>query len=256
MKVHFIGAGPGAPDLITLRGARLIEKCPVCLYAGSLVPAEVVSLAPEGARVIDTSPLNLDEIMAEIEAAMRDDHDVARVHSGDPSIYGAIGEQMRRLEALGVEYDVTPGVTAYSAAAAELKRELTLPGITQTVILTRTSMKSSDMPEGEQLERLAQSKATLAIHLSIRNLRYIEEALIPQYGPDCPVVAACRVSWPDQLIIHGTLSTIREKVEKAKITRTALIFVGEVFGETSFEDSALYHPDHRHVLRPGKAKTS
>jgi len=256
MKVHFIGAGPGASDLITLRGARLIEKCPVCLYAGSLVPAEVVSLAPDGARVIDTSSLHLDEILAEFEAAIRDDHDVARVHSGDPSIYGAIGEQMRRLEAMGVAYDVTPGVTAFSAAAAELKRELTLPGVTQTVIVTRTSMKSSTMPESESLEQLARSGATLAIHLSIRNLRHVEEALTPNLGPDCPVVVAYRVSWPDQQIIHGTLATIREKVEKAKITRTALILVGEVFGEASFEDSALYHPDHRHVLRPGKENTS
>ncbi len=256
MKVHFIGAGPGACDLITLRGARLIEKCPVCLYAGSLVPEEVVALAPKGARVIDTSSLNLDEIMAEIGRAKRDEHDVARVHSGDPSVFGAIAEQMRRLEAMGIDYDVTPGVTAYSGAAAELKRELTLPDVSQTLIVTRTSMKSSSMPEGEQLEILARSKATLAIHLSARNLRHIEESLIPHYGPECPVVVAYRATWPDQQIIHGTLSTIREKVERAKITRTALIFVGEVFGEPSFEDSALYHPDHRHVLRPGKEKTS
>jgi len=194
--------------------------------------------------------------MAEIGRAKRDEHDVARVHSGDPSVYGAIAEQMRRLEAMGIDYDVTPGVTAYSGAAAEMKRELTLPDVSQTLIVTRTSMKSSSMPEGEQLEILARSKATLAIHLSARNLRHIEESLIPHYGPECPVVVAYRATWPDQQIIHGTLSTIREKVERAKITRTALIFVGEVFGEPSFEDSALYHPDHRHVLRPGKEKTS
>jgi precorrin-4/cobalt-precorrin-4 C11-methyltransferase len=252
MKVHFIGAGPGAPDLITLRGSRLIEKCPVCLYAGSLVPGEIVSLAPEGARVIDTSPLNLDEIMEEIERAKRENSDVARVHSGDPSVYGAIAEQMRRLDAAGIEYDVTPGVTAYSAVAAELGRELTLPELSQTVILTRTSMKSSGMPEGEELESLGRSRATLAIHLSVRNLRYIEDALVPHYGPDCPVVVAYRATWPDQQIIRGTLSTIREKVERAKITRTALVLVGEVFGDAAFKDSALYSPDHRHVLRPGK----
>lgn len=252
MKVHFIGAGPGAPDLITLRGARLIESCPVCLYAGSLVPKEVVALAPEGGAIIDTASMNLDEIVAEIEKAREKDLDVARVHSGDPALYGAIAEQMRRLDALGVEYDVTPGVTAYSAAAAELKRELTLPGVTQTIIATRTAMESSSMPEGEALEELGKSRATLAIHLSIRNLKHVEEALTPHYGADCPAVVVYRVSWPDQKIIHGTLSTIREKVEKAKITRTALIFVGEVFSDTNFEDSALYRPEHRHIFRTGK----
>lgn len=252
MKVHFIGAGPGAPDLITLRGARLIKSCPVCLYAGSLVPKEVVALAPERAAVIDTASMNLDEIVAEIEKARRNNLDVARVHSGDPALYGAIAEQMRRLDALGVEYDVTPGVTAYSAAAAELKRELTLPGVTQTIIATRTAMESSSMPEGEALEELGKSKATLAIHLSIRNLKHVEEALTPHYGADCPAVVVYRVSWPDQKIIQGTLSTIREKVEKAKITRTALIFVGEVFSDINFEDSALYRPEHRHIFRTGK----
>ena len=252
MKVHFIGAGPGAPDLITLRGARLIEVCPICLYAGSLVPKELVAKAPEGATLIDTAPMNLDEIIDEIIKAHKKDLDVARVHSGDPSLYGAIAEQIRRLDALGIDYEVTPGVTAYSAAAAELKRELTLPGVTQTIIATRTAMESSSMPEGEALEELGKARATLAIHLSIRNLKHVEEALTPHYGADCPTVVVYRVSWPDQKIIHGTLSTIREKVEKAKITRTALIFVGEVFTDTNFEDSALYRPEHRHIFRTGK----
>jgi precorrin-4/cobalt-precorrin-4 C11-methyltransferase len=179
MTVHFIGAGPGAPDLITLRGQRLIEKCPVCLYAGSLVPAEVVASAPEGARVIDTAPMTLDEIIAEIETAHAAGQDVARVHSGDPSIYGATAEQMRRLDALGIDYDVTPGVSAYAAAAAELKTELTLPEIAQTVILTRTTMKASAMPPGEELETLGASRATLAIHLSVRNLGYSPRITAP-----------------------------------------------------------------------------
>ncbi|MFP6890510.1 MAG: precorrin-4 C(11)-methyltransferase [Nitrospinota bacterium] len=256
MRVHFIGAGPGAPDLITLRGARLIKKCPVCLYAGSLVPEEVIASAPEGARVLDTSGMTLDEIAAEYERAQKKDCTVARVHSGDPSLYGAIAEQMRRLDSMGIDYDVTPGVTAYSAAAAELRRELTLPGISQTLIATRTAMKSSAMPEGEALEILGKSGATLAIHLSARNLAYIEEALIPHYGPDCPAVAVYRASWPDQRIVHATLSTIREKVRVAKITRTALILVGEVFSDSAFQDSALYDPDHRHLFRPGPKDSS
>ncbi|MCX7346612.1 MAG: precorrin-4 C(11)-methyltransferase, partial [Alphaproteobacteria bacterium] len=230
MTVHFIGAGPGAADLITLRGLKLIQSCPVCLYAGSLVPEEIVRAAPEGARVVDTAPLHLDEIIAEMEAAHAKGHDVARVHSGDPSLYGAIAEQMRRLDRLGIPYDVTPGVPAFAAAAAVLKTEFTLPEIAQTVILTRTSMQASPMPEGEALEELGRSRATLAIHLSIRNLAHIERVLTPHYGPDCPVVVAYRVTWPDQMIIKGTLSTIARKVREAKLTRTALILVGPVLG--------------------------
>ncbi len=252
MTVHFIGAGPGAPDLITVRGLKLIEKCPVCLYAGSLVPAEVVSAAPEGAKVIDTAPMTLDEIIAEIEAAHAAGQDVARVHSGDPSIYGATAEQMRRLDARGIDYDVTPGVSAYAAAAAELKTELTLPEIAQTVILTRTTMKASAMPPGEELESLGQSRATLAIHLSVRNLGYVERALTPHYGADCPVVVVYRATWPDQQILRGTLSTIAREVRKAKLTRTALILVGEVFRDQDFRDSALYDAAHEHVLRNRK----
>ena len=252
MTVHFIGAGPGAADLITLRGRDLIASCPVCLYAGSLVQAEVVASAPEGARVIDTAPMTLDEIIAEIETAHAAGQDVARVHSGDPSIYGATAEQMRRLDALGIDYDVTPGVSAYAAAAAELKTELTLPEIAQTVILTRTTMKASAMPEGEDLDTLGRSGATLAIHLSVRNLSHIREQLTPHYGEDCPVVIVYRATWPDQMILRGTLSDIAAKVRKAKLTRTALVMVGPVFGEQNFRDSALYDAAHEHVLRNRK----
>jgi precorrin-4/cobalt-precorrin-4 C11-methyltransferase len=249
VTVHFIGAGPGAADLITVRGLRLIQKCPVCLYAGSLVPAEIVAAVPEAARVVDTAPLTLDEIIAEMAAAHADGLDVARVHSGDPSLYGAIAEQMRRLAALGIPYDVTPGVPAFAAAAAALGCELTLPDIAQTVILTRTATRSSAMPPGEALDRLAATGATLAIHLSITNLTRVVRTLVPHYGTDCPVVVAYRVSWPDERLIHGTLQTIRAAVKEAGITRTALILVGPALaGEGS--DSRLYAPDHHHVLRP------
>lgn len=249
MTVHFIGAGPGAPDLITVRGLRLIERCPVCLYAGSLVPEEIVKAAPVDALVMDTAPMHLDEIMEVIEQAHGAGKDVARVHSGDPSIYGAIAEQMRRLKAVGVDYDVTPGVPAFAAAAAQLKAELTLPEIAQTVIATRTGMKASSMPDGEQLEILGQSKATLAIHLSIRNLDYIFNALEPYYGADCPVVIAYRATWPDEQYIRSTLAEMKHEVRKAKITRTALVLVGKVFGDVSFRDSDLYNADFSHVLR-------
>jgi precorrin-4/cobalt-precorrin-4 C11-methyltransferase len=252
MTVHFIGAGPGAADLITVRGLKLIQSCPVCLYAGSLVPEEIVKAAPENARVVDTAPLHLDQIIDEIKAAHAKGQNVARVHSGDPSIYGAIAEQMRKLDALGIDYDVCPGVPAFAAAAAALKTEFTLPEIAQTVIITRTTMKASAMPSGEELEKLGASKATLAIHLSIRNLGYIERALTPHYGADCPVVVAYRATWPDELFIHGTLSTIAKLVKAAKITRTALVLVGPVLGHTNFRDSALYDKNHQHVLRTSK----
>jgi precorrin-4/cobalt-precorrin-4 C11-methyltransferase len=250
VTVHFIGAGPGAPDLITVRGLRLIERCPVCLYAGSLVPPEVVASAPASARVIDTAPMTLDQIMHEIAAAHAQGLDIARVHSGDPSLYGAVAEQIRRLAGLGIPYEITPGVPAFAAAAAALGQELTVPEIAQTVILTRTAMKSSAMPEGEDLETLAKSGATLAIHLSVRNLAAIERELTPRYGADCPVVLAYRVTWPDQQIIRGTLATIRGLARAAKITRTALILVGPALDAASFRDSALYSADHVHLLRP------
>ena len=255
MTVHFIGAGPGDPELITVRGLRLIQTCPICLYAGSLVPTAIIEKAPQSAKIIDTASMTLDEIINEIVKANSKGWDVARVHSGDPSIYGAIAEQMRQLNKLGIDYDVTPGVPAFAAAAAELKKELTIPEVSQTVIVTRTSMKSSNMPDGENLETLGQSKATLAIHLSVRNLLEIERKLTPIYGATCPVIVAYRVGWPDQQFIYGTLSTIRQEVRKAKITRTALIFVGHALAEHSdFRDSALYNENHVHILRPKRKK--
>lgn len=253
MTVHFIGAGPGDPDLITVRGRDLIARCPVMLYAGSLVPPAIVALAPKAALVIDTAPLNLEQIVAHMEVAQAKSQDVARVHSGDPSLYGAIAEQMRRLDQLGIDYDVTPGVPAYAAAAAVLKTELTLPEVSQTVILTRTDGKASPMPNREDLATLGASGATLAIHLSVRNVREIVRELSPHYGADCPAVVAYRVGWPDQLILRGTLETIGVQIHEAKITRTALIFVGRVFESREFSDSKLYDAAHRHILRPGTA---
>jgi precorrin-4/cobalt-precorrin-4 C11-methyltransferase len=256
MTVYFIGAGPGAADLITVRGQRLIERCAVCLYAGSLVPAEIVASAPAGALVRDTAPMHLDEIVALMAEADTRGEEIARVHSGDPSIYGAVAEQMRRLDALGITYEVVPGVPAFAGAAARLATELTLPEISQTIILTRTSGKASPMPERESLEILGASGATLAIHLSIRNLGYVEQALTPHYGADCPVVIIYRATWPDEEIIVTTLAEMRARVRAEKITRTALVFVGRVFGETKFQDSRLYAADYAHVLRnAGKKKT-
>ncbi|MGH7126783.1 MAG: precorrin-4 C(11)-methyltransferase [Stellaceae bacterium] len=250
--IHFIGAGPGAPDLITVRGLRLIEHCPVCLYAGSLVPQAVVAAAPEDAKVIDTSALTLDEIVAEMREAHEKGLDVARVHSGDLSLYGAIAEQMRRLDALGIPYDLTPGVPAFAAAAAALGLELTLPGVVQTVILTRTAVRTSPMPAGEELSRLAESRATLAIHLSIANLANVVRELTPVYGADCPVAVVHRASWPDQRILRGTLADIRSQVKREGLTRTAIILVGQALAAASFAESRLYAPEHSHVFRPRK----
>ena len=250
MTVHFIGAGPGAPDLITVRGQSLIQQATVVLYAGSLVPPEIVALAPPDAKVIDTASMTLDEIIEAIGYAHAAGQDVARVHSGDPALYGAIAEQMRRLEALGIPYDITPGVPSYAAAAAAIKSELTLPGVAQTVVLTRTATRASAMPPGEELETLGLSGATLAIHLSINNLARVVRDLTPHYGADCPVVIAYRVSWPNEMILRGTLANIREQVKATGITRTALIIVGRVLDNTGFANSRLYAEDHHHVLRP------
>ena len=251
MTVYFIGAGPGDPELLTLKAQRLIGQCPVCLYAGSLVPPEVVAGAPEGAKVMDTAAMTLEQTHAEIVAAHARGEDVARVHSGDPSLYGAIAEQIRRLKADAIPYQIVPGVPAYAAAAAALGQELTIPEIAQSVVLTRMSMQSTAMPPGETLENFARTGATLAIHLAVRNLREIERQLTPHYGADCPVVVAYRVGWPDQLLIRGTLADIRMKVRAEKITRTALILVGPALGEVrDFRDSALYDPAKPHVLRP------
>ena len=251
MVVHFIGAGPGDPDLITIKGRRLIEACSVCLYAGSLVPEAVVACAPSGARVIDTAPMTLDDTHAEIVAAHERGQDVARVHSGDPALYGAIAEQIRRLKAAGIPYDITPGVSAYSAAAAAMGQELTIPEVAQSIILTRVSMKSTDMPAGETLENFGRTGATLVIHLGIRALREIRRQLAPFYGDDCAVVVAYRVGWPDEKIIRGTLSTIHKLVRDEKITRTAMVFIGPALeAADDFKDSALYDPAIPHVLRP------
>jgi precorrin-4/cobalt-precorrin-4 C11-methyltransferase len=256
MTVHFIGAGPGAPDLITLRGLRLIERCPVCLYAGSLVPVEILAAAPPGARAIDTAPLTLDEIVGHMVEAHECGLDVARLHSGDPSLYGAIAEQMRRLEALGIPFDVTPGVPSFAAAAAALGCELTLPEIAQTVILTRTATRSSPMPAGEDLARLAATGATLAIHLSIANIERVVRAVTPSYGADCPAVVAYRVSWPDQRLIRGTLLDIRDKVKTAQITRTALVLVGRALGGIVAPESRLYAANHHHRFRPRRIRAA
>lgn len=251
MTVHFIGAGPGDPELLTLKAARLIAACPVCLYAGSLVPADVVARAPAGARVLDTASMTLDETHAEIRAAHGAGLDVARVHSGDPSLYGAIAEQIRRLKADAIPYVIVPGVPAYAAAAAALGRELTVPEVAQSVVLTRMAMKSTGLPPGETLENFARTGATLAIHLGIRALREIERVLTPHYGAQCPVVVAYRVGWPEETFVHGTLADIREKVRAAKITRTALILVGPALAEApAFRDSALYDGARPHLLRP------
>lgn len=250
MTVHFIGAGPGAPDLITVRGLRLIQTCPVCLYAGSLVPTEILAAVPQDSLVVDTSPLTLDEIIAHLAQAHHAGHDVARLHSGDPSIYGALAEQMRRLDALGIAYDITPGVPSFAAAAAALGCELTLPEAVQTVILTRTTRRSSPMPEGEALERLAAIGVTLAIHLSINNLAHVVRTLMPHYGAECPAAVAYRVSWPDELLIRATLADIRQKVKQAGITRTALVLVGRALGSAPARESRLYAADHYHLMRP------
>lgn len=251
MTVYFIGAGPGDPDLITVKAKSLIERCPVCLYAGSLVPEAVVAFAPQDALVKDTAPMTLDETHQAIFDAHQKGQDVARVHSGDPSLYGAIAEQIRRLRKDGIDYEIIPGVPAYAAMAATIGQELTIPEIAQSIVLTRMSMQSTSMPAGETLDNFGRTGATLAIHLAVRNMRAIERELTPHYGPDCPVVVGYRVGWPDQMIIRGTLSDIRTKVREAKITRTALIMVGPALADIrDFKDSALYDPSKPHVLRP------
>jgi precorrin-4/cobalt-precorrin-4 C11-methyltransferase len=251
MTVSFIGAGPGAPDLITLRGLERIKTADLVLYAGSLVPEAVVAQRRAGVEAIDTAPMDLDAIIAKIEAAHAKGWRVARVHSGDPSIYGAIAEQMRRLDALGIPYDIVPGVPAFAAMAAAMKRELTLPGVVQSVVLTRTATRASAMPPGEDLATFATSGATLAIHLSIANLAKVVRELAPLYGPDCPVAIGWRVSWPDETFLHGTLADIRDKVKELGLTRTALILVGRgLAADAAAGDSRLYAADHSHVLRP------
>ncbi len=249
--VHFIGAGPGAPDLITLRGLVLLQQCDCCLYAGSLVPQEILEHLPKHAIVENSADMVLNDIVALMIEWVSQGKKVVRLHSGDPSIYGAIFEQMRLLDLENIEYNIVPGVTAFTAAAAEMKRELTLPEISQSVVITRTSVRASDMPPQETLENFGRTGSTLAIHLSINNIARVVRDLIPYYGDDCPCVIAYRVGWPDQMYVKGVLSDIRGKVKQAKITRTALIFVGRVFDEhlDNVQASKLYDPKHSHVLR-------
>lgn len=238
MTVYFIGAGPGDPELITVKGQRLIRSCPVILFAGSLVPEAVLS-GHRAVRVVNTAELDLDAIVALLQDAHANGQDVARVHSGDPSLYGAIGEQIRRLNALAIPYEIVPGVTAAAASAATLGCELTLPGISQTVILTRYATKTS-MPDGEQLADLARHRATMAIHLGVRHIERIVGDLLPHYGADCPVAVVFRASWPDQEKVLGTLADIAAKVQSKGIERTALIVVGRVLDAEGFADSSLY----------------
>jgi precorrin-4/cobalt-precorrin-4 C11-methyltransferase len=249
MTVYFIGAGPGAADLITVRGQKLIERCPVCLYAGSLVPAELVACAPGTALVRDTAALHLEEIIALMVDAHAKSQDVARVHSGDPSLYGAIAELMRRLEALAIPYEIVPGVPAFAGAAASLGLELTLPDVSQTVILTRASSGASPLPPGESLAVLGQSRATLALHLSMKSLPAIEAALTPFYGADCPVAVVYRATWPDEKIIRTRLGEMVVRLQTEDIKRTALIFVGQVLDPPAFRDSKLYAAGFSHYRR-------
>jgi precorrin-4/cobalt-precorrin-4 C11-methyltransferase len=240
MTVHFIGAGPGAPDLLTLRAQRLIASSPVCVYAGALVPEEVLAHAPKEARLVDTQHLDLDQIISEFEQAHARDQDVARLQSGDLSIYSAVAEQARRLDALGVPWDLTPGVPAFAAAAASLRCELTIPEVAQTVILTRHGANASTMPAGEELSSLAAHGATLVIHLGAQAIASIAQTLTASYGPDCPAAVVARASQPDELVLRGSLATIADEVRHAGIKRTATIFVGPALAAEGFRDSHLY----------------
>jgi precorrin-4/cobalt-precorrin-4 C11-methyltransferase len=251
MTVHFIGAGPGAADLITVRGRDLIMRCPVCLYAGSIVPPELAALAPAGARVVDTATMNLDEIEAEFVRAHAAGEDVARLHSGDLSIYSALAEQLRRLERHGIPYTLTPGVPAFAAAAAALGTELTVPEVAQSVVLTRMPGRASAMPARETLAAFAATGATLAIHLAVPVIDRIVAELTPFYGADCPAAVVVRASWPQQIVLRGTLSDIAGKVAAAQAERTALVLVGRALAAEEFRDSALYDPGYQRRFRGG-----
>ncbi|MBB5082667.1 precorrin-4 C(11)-methyltransferase [Nonomuraea endophytica] len=240
MTVYFIGAGPGAADLVTVRGLRVLERAPVCLYAGSLVPRELLEACPAEARLVDTANLTLDQIVAEFEAAHAAGHDVARLHSGDPSVFSAVAEQMRRLDGIGVPYEVVPGVPAFAAAAAALGRELTVPGVGQTVVLTRVSGRATPMPPGEDLATLGASGATMVLHLAVQRIDQVVEELLPSYGAGCPVAVVARASRDDELILRGTLSDIAARVHEAGVKRTAVIVVGRVLSASEFPDSHLY----------------
>ncbi|BBZ39999.1 precorrin-4 C(11)-methyltransferase [Mycobacterium conspicuum] len=241
MTVYFIGAGPGAADLITLRGQRLLQRCQVCLYAGSIMPDDLLAHCPPGAKIVDTGPLTLEQIIDELAGADAAGHDVARLHSGDPSLYSALAEQCRRLDALGIGYEIVPGVPAFAAAAAALKRELTVPGVAQTVTLTRVATLSTPMPPGEELAGLAQSGATLVLHLAAAQI----DAIVPQllaggYQPETPAAVVAFASWPEQTVLRGTLSGIAGQMHDAGITKTAVIVVGDVLTAEGFTDSYLY----------------
>lgn len=253
MTVHFIGAGPGAADLITLRGRDLLACCPVCLYAGSTVPSALLVHCPPGVHLVDTAPMTLDAIESEYVAAHADGLDVARLHSGDLSIYSAVAEQIRRLERHGIPYTLTPGVPAFAAAAAALGCELTLPEVAQSVVLTRVSGRASRMPEGEDLAAFGATGATLAVHLAVHAIERIAATLLPVYGAECPVAVIARASWPDQRVIRGTLGGIAAEVGDAGLERTAIVFVGPALAATGFRDSALYDPDYQRRFRQGGA---
>lgn len=249
MTVHFIGAGPGAADLITVRGRDLIGKCPVCLYAGSIVSPDLLQYCPPGARIVDTAPMSLDEIEAEYLKAAHAGEDVARLHSGDLSVWSAVAEQIRRLEQHGLDYTLTPGVPAFAAAASALGRELTIPAVAQSLVLTRVSGRASPMPNNETLEKFGATGSTLAIHLAIHALGKVVEDLTPIYGADCPVAIVVKASWPDERIVRGTLATIEEKVVAEPIERTAIIFVGPSLAVSDFRESSLYDPTYQRRFR-------
>ena len=251
MTVHFIGAGPGAADLITVRGRDLLSRCPVCLYAGSIVSRELLSHCPAAARVIDTAPMTLDQIEAEFVAAHAAGLDVARLHSGDLSVYSALAEQLRRLKKCAIPYTLTPGVPAFAAAAAALGCELTVPELAQSVVLTRMPGRASRMPESERLASFATTQATLAVHLAIASIETIASELIPFYGADCPAAVVVHASWPDERILRGTLRDIGAQVAAAPVERTALVLVGRALAAEDFRESALYDPSYRRRFREG-----
>ncbi len=249
MTVHFIGAGPGAADLITVRGRDLLAACPVCLYAGSIVSPELLQYCPDGARLVDTAPLSLDEIEAEYAAAHAAGKDVARLHSGDLSVWSAVAEQIRRLERLGIPYTLTPGVPSFAAAAAALGRELTIPEVAQSLVLTRVSGRASKMPPGETLAGFGRTGATLAIHLAIHAVGEIVTQLSPLYGADCPVAVVFRASWPDERIVRSTLGDIEAALAADPIERTAIVFVGRGLAAEDFRESSLYDAYYQRRFR-------
>ena len=253
MTVHFIGAGPGAADLITVRGRDILARSPVCLYAGSIVPKELLDYCPTDARLVDTAPMSLDEIEAEYVAAHRAGHDVARLHSGDLSVWSAVAEQIRRLQRRAIPYTLTPGVPSFAAAAAALGRELTIPEVGQSLVLTRISGRASKMPEGETLAAFGATGATLAIHLAIQALDQVVAELTPHYGADCPVAIVAHASWPQQRVVKGTLADIADKVAADPIERTAIIFVGRTLGAADFRESSLYDPAYQRRFRGREA---